>query len=173
MNAASVPSFVQEQELNRLMEAYGDGVTRMCLVYLKDWNLAQDAAQETFLKAYRHFASFPGNSSEKTWLMRIAINTCKDMKRNAWFRMVDRRVSLDSIPSPASPYTDRDDSLTRLVMRLPHKSKEVILLYYYQEMKIAQAAKVLCIPEATVSTRLKRAKDRLRKMLEGDGFDEE
>ena len=59
----------------------------MCFLYLKDYHLAEDAAQETFIKAMKHYDSFNRKSSEKTWLTRIAINCCKNIMRMNWFRL--------------------------------------------------------------------------------------
>ena len=63
-----------EQILEHLMNEYGDTILRMCYLYLKDYQLAEDAVQETFLKALKHYGSFQHQCSEKTWLIRIAIN---------------------------------------------------------------------------------------------------
>ena len=58
----------------------------MCYLYLKDYYLAEDATQETFIKAMKSYDSFLHNSNEKTWLIRIAINSCKNIMRTKWFR---------------------------------------------------------------------------------------
>ncbi len=70
-----------EQILERLMREYGDSVFRMCYLYLRDYYLAEDATQETFIKAMKSYDSFLHNSNEKTWLIRIAINSCKNIMR--------------------------------------------------------------------------------------------
>lgn len=163
----------REQTLLRLMETYRNDLVRMAYLYLGDRALAEDATQETFLKAYRHLSSFRGESSEKTWLMRIAINTCRDLRRSAWFRRMRRTVSLDQAQITAAEDFFRDDTVLRAVMALPQRDKQVILLRYYQEMKVAQIARVLHVPEANAASRLKRARDRLRQTLEGWYFDEE
>ena len=75
-----------EQILERLMREYGDSVFRMRYLYLKDYYLAEDATQETFIKAMKSYDSFLHNSNEKTWLIRIAINSCKNIMRTKWFR---------------------------------------------------------------------------------------
>ena len=64
--------------MDRIVQQYGDALMRMCFLYLKDVHLAQDAVQDTWLKVYRNYDKFDANSSEKTWIMRIAINVCKD-----------------------------------------------------------------------------------------------
>ena len=65
----------REERLNHMVLAYEKDLLRLCAVYLRDIDLAQDAVQETFLKAHRRMNRFEGRASEKTWLMRIAINT--------------------------------------------------------------------------------------------------
>ena len=70
----------REQELARLVDAYQSSLRRMCCAILRDRTLAEDAVQETFLKAYKALDTFRKESSEKTWLMRIAINTCRDFR---------------------------------------------------------------------------------------------
>lgn len=153
-------------DLERIIHAYGNAVLRMCFLYLKDMHLAEDAAQETFLKVYRSYAQFDGTAGEKTWVMRIAINVCKDYLRSAWNRRVSVVEALNDVPV-AQEYPHEDDTLLRAVMALKPKYKEVILLFYYQDMKISEIARILDAPESTVSVRLKRAREQLKKRLEG------
>lgn len=158
-----------EERLSRLMALYEKDLLRLCAAYLRDRELAQDAVQETFLKAYRGLARFRGDCSEKTWLTGIAVNTCKNIRRGAWFRQAERRVPLDSLPLPAPAPTAGEDSvaLAQEVMRLPPKEREAVLLYYYQGLQANQIARALGISAAAVSKRLKRARERLRSALKG------
>ena len=68
-----------EKKLERMVDLYQLPLLRLCYAYLHDEELAKDAVQETFIKAYRNLGSFRRDASERTWLNRIAINTCKDM----------------------------------------------------------------------------------------------
>ena len=182
MNFAAVPDKVseeclpteQEREalLMRLMTQYGDALLRMAYLYLRDAALAEDAVQETFVKAYTHLHQFRGESTEKSWLMRIAINTCKDFQRTAWLRFVDRRKPLDELPEPSADFHLPDDTVLRAVMRLSERDKQVILLRYYQNMKIGEISDALGIPEPTVTSRLRRARDKLHRKLERWYLDE-
>lgn len=158
----------REERLNQLVTLYERDLLRMCFVYLRDAALAEDAVQETFLKAYKALPSFREEASEKTWLMRIAINTCKDMRRSGWFRYVNRNVSLDSLPAPLQDPTGEDNLLTMEIMRLPRKQMEVILLYYYQHMTVYDIGQLLGITGTSVSQRLKKARQQLRNALEGE-----
>ncbi len=162
---------MRERALIALMERYGDGVKRLCCVYLKDYGAAEDAAQETFIKAFRHIEALLNGevSNEKAWITRIAINTCKDMLRSSWFRHVDRHQVIEELPLAAVPGNEENVALTNAVMRLPHKYREIILLYYYQEMNLRQCAQIMDISAPTATRRLQQAQDKLRKILEKEG----
>ena len=167
MEVVMVPDSTREEQLNRLMSLYERDLLRMSYVYLHDLALAEDAVQETFIKVYKNLDTFRGESNEKTWLMRIAINTCKDMRRAGWFRFVDRRVSLDKLPQAYCAFLEEDNAITTEIMLLPRKQMEVVLLYYYQGLTVYEIAKVLGIAVSSVSVRLKRAREQLKKELEG------
>ena len=97
---ASYTEDTREQALTQLMHLYGDSIKRMCGVYLRDMGMADDAAQETFIKAYDHIDEWLDGeiNNEKAWLMRIAINTCKDTLRSSWMRHIDRRQEIEALP---------------------------------------------------------------------------
>lgn len=160
-------------DIESALQQYGDSLLRLCYLYLKDYALAEDALQDAFLNAYRNYAKFRGDCSEKTWITRIAINVCKSYLRKSWFKKVDQTATLPDCPV-ASPSESLDENslLIQAIKELPPKFREVILLYYYQEFKITEISKVLHIPVGTVSTRLSRARDRLKKTLKGWDYDE-
>ena len=154
-------------ELERLVLQYQQSLLRTCFLYLRDRALAEDAVQDTFLKAYRSLASFRGECSEKTWLMKIAINTCCDLRRAHRLRRIDPCRIPDLLPQAAEPFTEAEEALVTQVMQLPRKLREVILLYYYQDMTVTEIAVSLGISQSSVSGRLKRARGKLRALLEG------
>ncbi len=165
MNTVSGPDRNVDVEITRMVEMYQLSLLRLSFAYLHDKSLAEDAVQETFLKAYRNYDSFRGESSEKTWLSRIAINCCRDIYRTGWFRHIDRAVSLDMLPEQIQEASDDDNTLTIEVMKLPIRLREVILLYYFEDMITNEIAETMHITQQAVSSRLKRARDRLRKTL--------
>ena len=167
MNVVQGPDNNREERLNQMVWQYEKDLLRMCSIYLRDASLAQDAVQETFLRAYKSLSAFRGDSSEKTWLIQIAMNVCKDFRKSAWVRFVDRRVSLDHLPIPYVPPSLENITLTAEIMRLPRKHMEVILLYYYEDMTTREIAQVLGISQPAVSQRLKKAKSRLHDVLGG------
>ena len=154
--------------LVRLVEAYQDMLLRMCYVWLRDEEQARDAVQETFIKAYKGLPSFRGACSERTWLVRIAVNTCRSMRRSAWFRHIDRHVTPEQLPLLQSePPREEDSELLLAIMRLSPRLREVLLLYYWKDMDMNEIAEAMVVAQSTVSVRLKRARDKLRGMLEG------
>ena len=158
--------------LEAAMERYEVYLARMCFVYLGNISLAEDAVQETFLKAWKGYDSFRGEAEEKTWLTRIAINTCKDLKRSAWFRHTDRSAALDQLPGAVTSFDAKDDTVTRAVMKLKPRYKEVVLLCHYQELTADEAARQLGISRSTVYERLKKAYAVLKREL-GEWYDED
>ena len=146
------------------MDEHGDSLLRLCRLYLNDAHLAEDALSETFFKAYLHLSDFRGSASEKTWLTRIAINTCNSMRRGAWFNHVR---TMDRLPEQAVPFALADNTLSGEIARLPFRLKQVVLLFYYQDLKTREIAELLGISESAVSVRLTRARDKLRTDLIG------
>jgi len=163
----------RRETLARLMEQYGSRLLRLCALYLRDAALAQDAVQETFLKAYRHYDQYRGEASEVTWLSRIAVNQCRDALRSPWHRHVNRRTPVDSLPEGASAFAFPDDTVLTAVMALPEKYRQAVLLRYYQGLKLTQIASVLGVSEGAVRKRLHRANGILRERLKEWYYDEE
>ena len=167
MEAVKDPDSRLDQTIEKLILQYQTPLLRLCFIQLQDRALAEDAVQETFLKAYKSFAQFRGECSEKTWLTRIAVNTCRDFQRGGWFRHTDRRVTPEMLPiGEVQPETE-DLDLSLAVMKLPRKLREAILLYYYQDMSTEEIAEALGIAQSSVSSRLQRSREKLRKLLEG------
>ena len=132
--------------------------------------------QDTFLKAWKAMDSFDAarGASEKTWLMKIAVNVCHDYHRSRWARFVDMSRSLEDLPGRYLRLEPEEETLLMDVMRLPEKQKQVILLYYYHDMTIKEAAEALGVAPSTVYQRLKKAEQTLRiKLTEGSGHENE
>ncbi len=157
----------------RLMEQYGSRILRLCALRLGDADLARDAAQETFFRAYRHYEKFRGDASELTWLSRIAVNCCRDMLRSPWHRHVNRRIDADALPEQAEAFSFPDDTVIQAVLGLNAKYREAVLLRYYQGLKLRETAAALGLTEGAVRRRLSRANGLLRQQLKEWYFDEE
>ena len=174
MNITLVPGEVRRQRLEAWIEEYGDAVLRTCYIYLADRALAEDALQDTFLKVWRSMDRFEGRngSSVKTWIIRIAINTCKNYRNSAWHRRVDKSSLIEDLPPAVTGVTDESRAVFMEVMQLPDKLKQVVILYYYHDMKMAEIAAILGVSRSAVQHRLKKAYALLRIQLEGSDPDE-
>ena len=157
----------REARIEHMVTLYQLPLLRLCVMYLHDEEQAKDAVQETFLKAYRNLDSFRGDASEKTWLTRIAINTCRNMHRSGWFRHMDRSITPEMIEGRAAPADRTEDRLTAEIMRLPVKLREAALLCWLHGLTYEEAAAALGISRQAVGSRLNRARRRLRDALEG------
>lgn len=162
------------QCLEKLMSEYGNSIFRMCYLYLKDYQLAEDATQETFIKAMKSYKSFEHKSSEKTWLTRIAINCCKNIMRTHWFKVI-RHNGEDLQRMPSENTIDElldKNSVSSAIMKLDIDDRKMIVLYYYQELPIKDIAAIIGINANAANQRLNRARKRLKKVLKEDGFGE-
>ena len=152
------------QALLRLMQQYGAHVVGLCTLLLKDAHLAQDVAQETFIRAWQQGKL--RQETEKAWLTRVAVNLCRDEQRSRWFRHVDRRITPEELSIPADA-PDTDSDLLDRVHRLPAREREVIVMHYWNDMSPEDIARLLNINRATVFRRLDRGRKRLKLEMEG------
>ena len=157
----------KEERIERMVALYQLPLLRLCILYLHDEELAKDAVQETFIKAYLNLDGFRAEASEKTWLTRIAVNTCKNVYRSGWFRHVDRSVTPDMIAEKFASADEKDNTLTEAIMRLPLKLREAALLCWLQGMTYEEAADTLGVSRQAVGSRLNRARRKLRFAMEG------
>ena len=161
-------------DLDRIMDAYGTGLLRLCYLYLKDYHLAQDAVQETFIKVYSKYSSFRSESSEKTWITRIAMNVCRDMMRKRSYRDRPEEFSdymaADANGTPEQNAIDHDENIALLdaIRGLPDIYRQTILSYYYDGFKAEEIAQIQHTAKSTVNVRLKRGRDMLKNVLKDE-----
>ena len=165
-------------DIENLIREYGNDVLRTAYMYVKDIHTAEDIFQDVFIKVNQKLSTFEGNSSIKTWIIRIAINTAKDFLKSAWNRRVVPMMEYqeDAIISDSDYENVENEDTNRMIMEavlsLPHKYKDVILSVYYNDMTIAETAEYLNLPEGTIKSRLSRARQKLKDGLEGRVSDE-
>lgn len=155
--------------ITELMTLYGNDILRMCLLYLKDYHLAEDITQETFIKVYQKLDTFNNKSNIKTWIISIAINNCK----NALKKYSKEVTPLEDLTLTYTEDFSKNENrilVSKEVSKLPKKYLEVIILFYYQELSIKEISYILKVPQATIKTRLKRAKEKLKIYLKEDLF---
>jgi len=161
-NIIDIRQLPTEADLKQWIDQYGNGLLRLCLLQLGDYALAEDAVQETFIRAWQNYHRFEHRSSVKTWITTIAVNVCRSMQRSPWRK---RTTSLESLPELAESGEMPDFTVSQAVMKLPTDLKEVLLMHDLQGMKLREIAAARHIPLATASSRLNRARKRLRREL--------
>ena len=162
----------RSKRTTELMARYGTDIKRFCLLQLRDTSQAEDAAQDVFIKAWRALSTFRGDSSEKTWLLHIAANTCRDYQRTGWFRFMDRRVTPEDMER-GTAFEFPDDSLSKAITELPILLRQAVTLRYFEELSIREMTQVLDVSEATAKRRIRKANVLLRQSLKEWYEDEE
>ena len=162
----------RSEELENLMELYGNEIKRFCTLQLRDPFQAEDAAQDTFVKAWKALDTFRNESSQKTWLMHIAVNTCRDYQRTGWFRHMDRRIVPEDLPEQSREDEVPDGEVTEAIRSLPTKLRTMILLRYYEGLSLKETAAAAGISLATAKRQISKANQLLHERLEGWYTDE-
>jgi RNA polymerase sigma-70 factor (ECF subfamily) len=166
-------------EFARLVEAYSGVIYRLTVKMLENTQDAEDALQETFIKAYRALPGFDGRSSLSTWLYRIAANEALMIlrRRKNLPVSIDEPVGEEEEQAPAQivdwccmPETELMSGEARVMMdkaieALPHTLRSVFLLRDIEGLSTLETAEVLNLTEMAVKTRLSRARLRLREIL--------
>lgn len=154
-------------QLERMMQQYGDMLVRLCAALIKDQYLAQDVVQETFLRAWRHMDSLRDQTSEKAWLCRIAINLCRDQQRTRWLRMVEKRADVEPLAKWCTPTDEQSAGVMEAIAQLKPRYRELLVLHYLEDMSAEELGQSLGLSASAVYRRLKKAKAQLKELLEG------
>ncbi len=175
----------QEEELevllNDLMTNYGTILKRHIYLYVHNWTVADDLTQDVFITVYMKYHQLKEKELIKSWLFQIATNKARDYLRSWAYRKL---IFTDSVSHKKSLSSDSLEDvlfsregyseLLEAVLQLPIKYREVIILFYYHDFTLREVKDILCVPQATVKTRLARAKQKLREHMsnkeKGDRF---
>ncbi len=165
-NRAVAPDRVMMNAASAVVSAwydqYGTDVLRLCFMYMRNRSDAEDATQETFLKIWRKLDCYEGRNrcSVRSWILRIACNTCKDMLRKSWRKHEELSLTFEELPAPG--YSSQEDrELIMDVMNLPEKYRSALLMVYWQGMTMKEAAETLRISQATICRRLEKARSMI------------
>lgn len=155
---------MDEERAEYLVEQYADLLLRIGYTWLRDLDDAKDICQDVLIRLLEHPRDFPDRGQERAWVIRVAVNACKNWRRSAWLR---RRAPLEAALKLAQEDREPEEGLLPQVMALPAKYREVIFLRYYEGYEVREIAALLGRSPALVSTHLKRGKEKLRNMLGG------
>jgi RNA polymerase sigma-70 factor (ECF subfamily) len=158
----------KERVLTDLMTAYGKDVWKYAYFLTLRAEAADDIMQDVFLRAYQKMHLFRGTSSAKTWLFSIARNAARDYKKSYWVRNIilfgDRHpeTAITSAEQEAIRAFERKETW-RLVLALPAKLREVLLLHSHYGMTVREIAELLGVSEGTVKSRMHRARTKVNE----------
>lgn len=169
----------KKRDIQLKMDAYGNMLFKLCLMRLKNVQDAEDVVQEVFYQYLKRVEPFENEEHEKAWMLKVAINGCHKVWRSAWrrhqsgedwqdvtARLFDRGTE-DAVPDPEeySLEKERRQQLLAAVMALPSKYRDVIHLFYYQQLSIRAIAEITGRGQSTVTSQLTRGRELLRKSL--------
>ncbi|KEZ52840.1 sigma-70 family RNA polymerase sigma factor [Metabacillus indicus] len=160
-----------ETLIDEIMQEYGTEILKLVYTYVRNQQTAEDLTQDIFVKCYRSLHTYNGKSKLRTWLWRIAINKCKDYLKSWDYKHVTPSNDQwkDSPSSEETEYAvikkEEESELFFAVMNLPVNYREVIYLYYFEELSIDEIARITSCAAGTVKTRMRRAKQLLKAGL--------
>jgi RNA polymerase sigma-70 factor (ECF subfamily) len=124
----------------------------------------EDLVQETFLRMISRGMCFENERHEKAWLIVTASNLCKDALKRMW----RTEVSIDEVQAQESSDGNTHNFVLEAVVNLPKEYKTLVYMYYYEDYSTTEIASYLRLPQATVRSKLARARKRLKTMLGGE-----
>ena len=157
--------------IDELMNLHSRKVYLLAFSYVKDKGLAEDIAQEVFIKCYKSLAHFRGDAQITSWIYRITVNTAKDFLRSKSFNILKypksffESITKNETAEDAVLQQDEREVVLQTVLGLSTKYREVIILYYFQDEKIEDIAEILNMNVNTVKTRLSRARSILKDKI--------
>lgn len=144
-------------------------ILRLCFTYSLGRADAQDICQNVFLKLLQSDRRFDSEGETRAFIIRITINECKDVLKSGWRR---RSVPLDELIEREVPFLPEENTgVLAAVQRLPVKYREAVSLYYYEGYNAEEIAAMVGAKPAAVRQWLARAREKLRKELEGSGYE--
>lgn len=154
--------------IEELIDTYSDYLFRIAFIYTKDEKIAEEVVQDVFLKFYQTKDRYDGRASMKTYLTKMTINRSYDYLRN-WkhrtFSLLEQfTVTTKGADRQVLQHEERGE-ITAAVLKLHLKYREVLLLYYYEDLQVNDIAEFLQVPVSTVKTRLQRGRERLKQTL--------
>lgn len=162
--------------LEHIMDVYGDALTKLAYSYVKDVGKAQEIVQDVFITTFNEYEKMHNQDFIKAWLYRVTINRSKDILRSSWIKHVFLSNVLPTYTKSKNSTekavldSEQQQYLFAQVLILPIKYREILLLYYYEDLSIVEIRTLLNINENTIKTRLKRGRTMLEQRLKDGDF---
>ncbi|CAG9621471.1 sigma-70 family RNA polymerase sigma factor [Sutcliffiella rhizosphaerae] len=166
----------REELVISAMNQHGEEIKRLIFTYVRNYSVVDDLSQEVFVKVYKNLHLFRGESTMKTWIYRIAINICKDYLSSFKYKvqqLVNPILVSKEQPEEKALASEENRELAQLVMALPLKYREVLILHYYRDFSIEEISELLSLKQNTVKTHLRRGREKIKGILAKGGLDYE
>ena len=160
---------MQKEEYEKAVSRYAESIYRVAFSFIHTKEDAEDILQNVFMKLLMHQKEFNDSDHLRRWLIRVAINECNSLWNSSWRKKVElKEFSQRDMTGNESLHNSEYEELYAALRTLPPKLRIVIHLYYYEEYSTREIASLLHILEATVRTRLSRARKLLKNQLEDE-----
>lgn len=155
----------EKQFFHDMYEKYAKSVYGVCLLYLKNKEDAEEAVSESFIRLMKTKTKFQSETHEKAYLMKTAVNICKNLLKSAWHRnTVHDEDVLRYMESP------EEEGIMSEILELPPKYRVIIYMHYYAGYSTREIAEIINISQSAVLSRLSRGRNMLRDILTEGGF---
>lgn len=158
-------TYLSGREIERIVETYSDMLLRIAINRVRNKTEAEDIVQAVFLRFMTRQPKFQSPEHERAWLIRTAINLCLDYDKSA-----SRRTNVPLDDDIAAALPEENAGVLETVWKLPERDRYIIYLYYFEELAIKEIAALLDERTGTITSRLSRARNKLKLLLKGDGY---
>ena len=160
-------SVLDSLDIDQVIERYGNMIYRLALSRLGSREDAEDVMQEVFMRLFQNKSSFQNEEHRKAWLLRVTMNCSINLRTSAYNRhhaiLSDELAAIT--PDPRSEIYEEDQAIA-LLWQLPAKYRQALHLFYYEELSVAEIARVMGNREGTVKSLLHRGRRKLRLLWE-------
>ena len=176
----SVSQAAYMEALQQKINNYSSLLYRIAFLQLKNNQDAEDVVQETFYRLVKNRKEFETPEHEKAWLIKVTLNGCRKVWRSAWYRHTDiapagelpegglpagRQGETDGAMEAGILEKERNREIMEAVLKLPRRYREVIHLFYFQQMSVKEIGAATGRKESTITSQLTRGRELLKKNL--------
>ncbi len=156
-------TYLDSREIERIVETHSDMLLRIAINRVRSIAEAEDIVQAVYLRLMTNQPRLKSPEHERAWLIRTAINLCLDYQKRAV-----RRSGVPLREDLAAPPSGETGEVLEAVWKLPERDRYAVYLYYYEGLPVKAIADLLNEPTGTITSRLSRARKRLKLLLKGD-----
>ncbi|MEH7222971.1 sigma-70 family RNA polymerase sigma factor [Bacillus sp. JJ1566] len=167
-----------EELVNQLFDMYGNDLKRIAFMYVNDLAQCEDIIQDVFISCYKNLSTFRKEAQYKTWLIRITINKCKDYQRKWSFRNLIYKPLMEPFIHSAEKGAEdvyvrsvESNQIVMAISQLPSIYKDILILFYYQDLSMNEISQITNVKVNTVKARLARGRQQLKERLLKEGVE--